>query len=95
MSITDFNLQINWRGMASFEDSNGHIVESKVQYHRLIYCPSCDKWMSKADCQRLQKDKNGKLYPVKRYSYPFYRRDYYLKNKYRFNYRKIQVKRYM
>jgi hypothetical protein len=56
--------------MTWFKDSNGHILESKNKIHRLLYCPLCQKLISKADCQKLrQSSKTRNLYPVKRYYY--------------------------
>jgi hypothetical protein len=56
--------------MTWFKDSNGHILESKNKIHRLLYCPLCQKLISKADCQKLrQSSKTRDLYPVKRYYY--------------------------
>jgi hypothetical protein len=53
-----------------FKDSNGHILESKTNIHRLVYCPLCQKLISKIECQKLrQSSRNGKLYKVKRYHY--------------------------
>ena len=61
--------------MTWFKDSNGHISESKNKIHRLLYCPLCQKLISKADCQKLrQSSKTGTLYPVKRYHYEKYSR---------------------
>jgi hypothetical protein len=56
--------------MTWFKDSNGHTLESKNKIHRLLYCPLCQKLISKADCQKLrQSSKTRNLYPVKRYYY--------------------------
>jgi hypothetical protein len=56
--------------MTWFKDSNRHILESKNKIHRLLYCPLCQKLISKADCQKLrQSSKTRNLYPVKRYYY--------------------------
>ena len=56
--------EMNW-----FKDKNGHILESKNRIHRLLYCPLCQKLIFKVECQKLRQDKNGALYPVKRYHY--------------------------
>jgi len=40
--------------MTWFKDSNGHTLESKNKIHRLLYCPLCQKLISKADCQKLR-----------------------------------------
>jgi hypothetical protein len=56
--------------MTWFKDTNGHTLESKNKIHRLLYCPLCQKLISKADCQKLrQSSKTRNLYPVKRYYY--------------------------
>ena len=55
--------------MTWFQDNNSHIIESKNSMHRLLYCPLCQKLISKTQCQRLRQDKNGKLYEVKSYHY--------------------------
>jgi hypothetical protein len=55
---------MNW-----FKDKNGHILESKNRIHRLLFCPLCQKLIFKIECQKLRQDKNGSLYPVKRYRY--------------------------
>jgi hypothetical protein len=56
--------------MTWFKDINGHTLESKNKIHRLLYCPLCQKLISKADCQKLrQSSKTRNLYPVKRYYY--------------------------
>jgi hypothetical protein len=56
--------------MTWFKDRNGHTLESKNKIHRLLYCPLCQKLISKADCQKLrQSSKTRNLYPVKRYYY--------------------------
>jgi hypothetical protein len=56
--------------MTWFKDNNGHILESKNQIHRLVYCQLCAKLLSKGDCKRLRQSiKNGNLYEVKSYRY--------------------------
>ena len=55
--------------MTWFQDNNYHILESKSNMHRLIYCPLCQKLVSKTQCQKLRQDKYGKLYKVKTYHY--------------------------
>ena len=55
--------------MTWFRDTNGHIIESKYKMHRLLYCPLCQKLISKVECLKLRQNKNGKLYEVKRYYY--------------------------
>jgi hypothetical protein len=37
--------------------------------HRLLYCPLCQKLVSKTQCQKLRQDKDGNLYKVKTYHY--------------------------
>ena len=55
--------------MTWFQDDNHHILESKSNTHRLLYCPLCQKLISKTECQKLRQDKDGKLYKVKTYHY--------------------------
>src|SRR5919202_2727251 len=55
--------------MTWFQDNNCHILESKSNMHRLLYCPLCQKLISKTQCQKLRQDKHGKLYNVKTYHY--------------------------
>ena len=55
--------------MTWFQDDNHHILESKNNMHRLLYCPLCQKLISKTDCQKLRQDKDGNLYKVKTYHY--------------------------
>ena len=55
--------------MTWFQDDNNHILESKSNMHRLLYCPLCQKLISKTKCQKLRQDKHGKLYKVKTYHY--------------------------
>src|SRR5919197_5904942 len=55
--------------MTWFQDNNCHILESKRNMHRLLYCPLCQKLISKTQCQKLRQDKHGKLYKVKTYHY--------------------------
>jgi hypothetical protein len=55
--------------MTWFQDNNCHILESKRNMHRLLYCPLCQKLISKTQCQKLKQDKHGKLYKVKTYHY--------------------------
>jgi hypothetical protein len=55
--------------MTWFEDNNSHILESKSNMHRLLYCPLCQKLISKTQCQKLRQNKYGKLYKVKTYHY--------------------------
>jgi hypothetical protein len=55
--------------MTWFQDNNSHILESKSSMHRLLYCPLCQKLISKTQCQKLRQDKHGKLYKVKTYHY--------------------------
>ena len=55
--------------MTWFQDDNHHILESKSNKHRLLYCPLCQKLVSKTECQKLRQDKHGKLYLVKTYHY--------------------------
>jgi hypothetical protein len=55
--------------MTWFQDDNQHILESKSNMHRLLYCPLCQKLTSKTKCQKLRQDKDGKLYKVKTYHY--------------------------
>ena len=55
--------------MTWFQDSNYHILESKSNMHRLLYCPLCRKLVSKTECQKLRQDKHGNLYNVKTYHY--------------------------
>ena len=43
--------------MTWFQDNNYHILESKSNMHRLIYCPLCQKLVSKTQCQKLRQDK--------------------------------------
>jgi hypothetical protein len=59
-----FNKQMTW-----FQDNNHHILESKSNMHRLLYCPLCQKLISKPQCQKLRQDKHGNLYKVKTYQY--------------------------
>jgi hypothetical protein len=33
--------------------------------HRLLYCPQCQKLISKTQCQKLRQDKHGNLYNQK------------------------------
>ena len=51
------------------EDNNHHILESKSNMHRLLYCPLCQKLISKIQCQKLTQDKHGNLYKVNTYHY--------------------------
>jgi hypothetical protein len=37
--------------------------------HRLLYCPLCQKLISKTQCQKLRQDKHRNLYKVKTYHY--------------------------
>src|SRR5215212_4226304 len=55
--------------MTWFQDDNHHILESKSNMHRLLYCPLCRKLISKTECQKLRQDKDGNLYKVKTYHY--------------------------
>ena len=56
---------MNW-----FKDSSGHILESNNTIHRLLFCPLCQKLISKIECQKLrQSSRNGNLYKVRRYYY--------------------------
>jgi hypothetical protein len=55
--------------MTWFQDNNSHILESKSSMHRLLYCPLCQKLISKTQCQKLRQDKYRKLYKVKTYHY--------------------------
>ena len=55
--------------MTWFLDDNHHILESKSNMHRLLYCPLCQKLISKTQCQKLRQDKDGNLYNVKTYHY--------------------------
>jgi hypothetical protein len=55
--------------MTWFQDDNHHILESKSNMHRLLYCSFCQKLISKTKCQKLRQDKDGKLYKVKTYHY--------------------------
>jgi hypothetical protein len=55
--------------MTWFQDNNSYILESKSSMHRLLYCPLCQKLISKTQCQKLRQDKHGKLYKVKTYHY--------------------------
>jgi len=55
--------------MTWFQDSNSHIIESNSSMHRLLYCPLCQKLISKTQCQKLRQGKDGKLYEVKTYGY--------------------------
>ena len=55
--------------MTWFQDNNSHILESKSIMHRLLYCPLCQKLISKTQCQKLRQDKHGNLYKVKTYHY--------------------------
>ena len=55
--------------MTWFQDDNHHILESKSNMHRLLYCPLCRKLVSKTKCQKLRQDKDGNLYNVKTYHY--------------------------
>ena len=55
--------------MTWFQDNNHHVLESKNNMHRLIYCPLCHKLISKTECQKLRHNKDGKLYSVKTYHY--------------------------
>src|SRR5215212_10237455 len=64
--------------MTWFQDDNHHILESKSNMHRLLYCPlcrklisktKCQKLISKTKCQKLRQDKDGNLYKVKTYHY--------------------------
>jgi hypothetical protein len=55
--------------MAWFQDTNYHILESKSNMHRLLYCPLCQKLVSKTECQTLRQDKHGNLRNVKIYHY--------------------------
>jgi hypothetical protein len=49
----------------------GHVLESKSKIHQLIWCPLCQKLISKRSCIKLrQSTKTGKLYQVKKYTYP-------------------------
>jgi hypothetical protein len=45
------------------------MLESKSSKHRLLYCPLCQKLISKTECQKLRQDKYGSLYKVKTYRY--------------------------
>ena len=55
--------------MTWFQDDNHHILESKNNMHRLLYCPLCQKLISKTKCQKLRQDKDGNLNKVKTYHY--------------------------
>jgi hypothetical protein len=55
--------------MTWFQDTNYHILESKSNTHRLLYCSLCQKLISKTQCQKLRQGKHGKLYKVKIYHY--------------------------
>jgi hypothetical protein len=55
--------------MTWFQDNNHHILESKSNTHRLLYCPLCQKLVSKTECQKLRQDKHGNLHIVKTYHY--------------------------
>ena len=55
--------------MTWFQDNNHHILESKSNMHRLLYCPLCQKLISKTQCQKLRQDKHGNLHIVKTYHY--------------------------
>jgi hypothetical protein len=52
-----------------FQDDNHHILESKSSRHRLLYCPLCQKLISKTQCKKLRQDKHGSLYKVKTYRF--------------------------
>jgi hypothetical protein len=55
--------------MTWFQDDNHHILESKSNKHRLLYCTFYQKLVSKTNCQKLRQDKHGNLYKVKSYHY--------------------------
>ena len=56
--------------MTWFKDSNGHLLESKNTIHRLLFCPLCQKLISKVECEKLrQSSRDGNLYEVRRYYY--------------------------
>ena len=55
--------------MTWFQDTNYHILESKSNMNRLLYCPLCQKLISKTECQKLRQDKHGNLYKIKTYHY--------------------------
>ena len=55
--------------MTWFQDTNYHILESKSDMHRLLYCPLCQKLIYKTQCQKVRQDKHAKLYKVKTYHY--------------------------
>jgi hypothetical protein len=52
--------------MTWFQDANHHILESKSSKHRLLYCPLCQKLISKTECQKLRQNN---LYKIKTYRY--------------------------
>jgi hypothetical protein len=45
--------------MTWFQDDSHHILESKSNMHRLLYCPLCQKLISKTKCQKIRQDKDG------------------------------------
>ena len=55
--------------MTWFQDNNCHILESKSNMRRLLYCPLCQKLISKTQCQKLRQDRHGNLYKVETYHY--------------------------
>jgi hypothetical protein len=55
--------------MTWFQDDNHHILESKSNMHRLLYCSFCKKLISKTKCQKLRQGKDGNQYKVKTYHY--------------------------
>jgi hypothetical protein len=53
-----------------FKDSSGHVLESNNTIHRLLFCPLCQKLISKVECEKLrQSSRDGNLYKVRRYYY--------------------------
>jgi hypothetical protein len=53
-----------------FKDSSGHVLESNNTIHRLLFCPLCQKLISKVECEKLrQSRRDGNLYKVRRYCY--------------------------
>ncbi len=64
-----YNISKIEKEMTWFQDTNYHILESKSNMHRLLYCPLCQKLVSKTECQKLRQDKHGNLGNVKIYHY--------------------------
>src|SRR5919199_679806 len=67
--LLDQHTRTQMKEMTWFQDDNHHILESKNNMHRLLYCSLCRKLISKTECQKLRQDKDGKLYRVKTYHY--------------------------